>query len=117
MTSAQPRVLVLFPDAVGAAGEVCVDNSRRGWRDGWALGGDRSSSECSRMAVAGGWFARYIGRVLIQLWRGGIHHPGGAGARAGFGKISSLNKSPGSRPPAHPGSQTLSLFASFIQRQ
>lgn len=37
MISAQPRVSVLFPDAVGAAGEVCAGQQPKpsaGW-EGW----------------------------------------------------------------------------------
>lgn len=94
-----------------------LDDSPSVRLDGWALGGDLGSSECSRVAIAGGWFVQYISHVLIRPWHGRIPHPGCVGMRAGFGKISSVNKGPGSHLPASPGSQALSLFASFSQGQ
>lgn len=104
VTSAQPRVSVLFSDSAGAAGGVCAGGQPKGLAGQVGCRGDRGSSKCSREAVAGGCFVWYISRVLIQPWRGRIHHPGRVGTDAGFGKISSLNRSPGSRPPAGPGS-------------
>lgn len=91
-------------------------DSPRAGLGGRAWERDQGSSKCSRVTIAGGWFVLYISYVLRWPWHGRIRHPGCIGTRAGFGKISTLNKSPGSHPPAGSGSQGLSLFASFSQR-
>ena len=96
-------------------GKSMPDDSPSAGLGGRAWEGDRGSSKCSRVAIAGAWFVPYISHVLIWPWHGRICHPGCVGTHAGFGKISSLKKSPSSHPPAGPGSQALSLFAGFSQ--